>query len=262
MRCRLVDGVRPRPAGPARRGGRPGGRRRSEFRVNGSPPATQSPRVNASAAAPTAASWSSGRATQDGSGLRRMARRFDANGGQRLGDDFLVNTYTTGNQYHPAWPATARQLPGGLAESAAQDGSLRAAYTASASRPQRRAGGPSSASTPTPPTTSPGASVAPGRRAATSWSSGAALTGQDGSTSAASSRRATTRQRRRPGRRVPRSTRTPPAIQNRPGRGARAADGAFVVAWQSPTRRAPRRLRHLRPALRAAPARPWAASSG
>ena len=110
----------------ARRFAPDGTPRDNEFQVN---QATTGDQQRAAVAADEAGdfvvTWSS--LGQDGSAEGVFARRF-GNAGQPLGDEFLVNTYTTGSQ---TWPRVAMDVKGNFIvawQSDAEDGSDLGAY--------------------------------------------------------------------------------------------------------------------------------------
>ncbi len=86
-----------------------GGRMGAEFRVNGGTVGDQYEPAVTTHEAGFVVAWASASAVGgDGSGAGIVARRFDLQG-VALGDDIQVNTYTTGDQTHPALAAA----PGG-----------------------------------------------------------------------------------------------------------------------------------------------------
>ena len=113
-----------------------------------------------------------------------FARRFDASG-NAVGSDFVVNTYTTGDQYgrlRAGRPRRPRQFRRHLAEPRRRQ--LRTASLPSASALRAPAAAPSSASTPTPRATRIGRRSPP-MRWATSSSPGTAAA-RTGATSGSS----------------------------------------------------------------------------
>jgi hypothetical protein len=83
-----------------------GGRLGAEFRVNGGTAGDQQEPAVAAQEEGFVVAWvSASEEGADGSGAAVIARRFDASGAA-LGDDIVVNTYTTADQTHPVVAAT------------------------------------------------------------------------------------------------------------------------------------------------------------
>jgi hypothetical protein len=162
----------------------------NEFRVNSYTTGYQYARVNSVGAAGGGrfvVVWES--ALRDGSGYAAMAARFDVNG-TRLGTDFIVNTYTTGDQY---FSAVGINGPGRFVvawQSYAEDGSREGVFAQRYDRNGVRSGGEflvNAFTTHTQSRASVGLDTV--GNAVIAWRSGSPLVPQDGDASGTYARR-------------------------------------------------------------------------
>jgi S-layer family protein len=203
----------------------------AEFRVNTYTSGYQYVRVSTAAAAADGhfvVVWESG--TQDGSGFTAMASRFDANGA-RLGSEFVVNTYTTGEQYFCSIGMNARGRFVVAWQSYQQDGSRAGVFAQSFESSGLRAGGEfrvNAYTTDTQSRASVGLDSA--GNSVIAWRSASVLLPQDGDASGVFAQRFSATGAVQGGEFQVNGYTT--EYQNRADV-ARAPDGAFVVAWQS-----------------------------
>ncbi|HET8644884.1 MAG TPA: hypothetical protein VFO85_05315, partial [Vicinamibacteria bacterium] len=209
-----------------------------EFRVNTYTGGYQDVRVNAAAAAADGrfvVVWESW-APQDGSGYTVLGQRFEPSGA-RIGNEFIVNTYTTGYQYFAAVGASPRGRFVVSWQSYAQDTSREGVFGQRYQRDGVRVGAEFRANTYTTHNQSR-ASVAldASGNFVMAWRSGSATQPQDGDQTGVFAQRFSAFSGLQ-GAEFRVNTYTT-SYQDRPDV-ARAPDGSFVVVWQSYDQEAP-----------------------
>jgi S-layer family protein len=203
----------------------------NEFRVNSYTTGYQYARVNAvaaSAAGRFVVVWES--SAQDGSGYAALASRFDVNG-VRQGSEFIVNTYTTSDQYFASVGINAFGRFVVAWQSYTQDGSREGVFAQRFDRVGGRNGGEFQVNTFTTHTQSR-SSVAldTNGNVVIAWRSGSGPAPQDGDASGVYARRFSSGGLVQGGEFQANTYTT--EYQNRPDV-ARAPDGTFVIVWQS-----------------------------
>jgi hypothetical protein len=203
----------------------------NEFRVNSYTTGYQYARVNAvaaSAAGRFVVVWES--STLDGSGYGALASRFDVNGA-RQGNDFIVNTYTTSDQYFASLGMNAAGRFVVAWQSYTQDGSREGAFAQRFNRDGTRNGAEFQVNAFTTHTQSRSSVGLDGPgNVVIAWRSGSGPAPQDGDASGVYARRYSMAGVQQGGEFQVNAYTT--EYQNRPDV-ARSPDGTFVVVWQS-----------------------------